>query len=82
MISTLATIKIVDHAIRAKDREIIGYMTGFAKHGVFYVLDVCELPIIGSDSRVEVAGQMGDKTHEYSWAMLELLKQVILYYIN
>lgn len=76
MLSTLATIKIVDHAIKGGDKEICGYMTGFAKDGVFYVLDAIELPIIGSDSRVEVAGQMGDKAHIYTSEMLDAMEKV------
>jgi COP9 signalosome complex subunit 5 len=76
MISTLAAMKIVDHAIKAGDREICGYMTGFARDGVFYVLDAIELPLIGSDSRVEVAGQMGDKAHIYTSSMLDILEKV------
>ena len=75
-ISTLATMKILDHAIRGGQMEICGYMTGFAKEGVFYVLDAVELPIIGTDSRVEVAGQMGDKAHIYTAQYLDLLEKV------
>lgn len=74
--STLATMKIVDHAIRGGSKEICGYMTGFAKDGTFYVLDAVELPIIGTDSRVQVAGQMGDKAHIYTSNMLDLLEKV------
>lgn len=82
MISTLAAIKIVDHAIRGKDKEICGYMNGFAKNGVFYVLDVCEIPIIGTDSRVEIAGQMGDKAHEYTAKMFDLQQEVMNLYLT
>jgi hypothetical protein len=74
----MAVIKIVDHAIRGRDKEICGYMNGFAKNGVYYVLDVCEIPIVGTDSRVEIAGQMGDKAHEYTMSMLELQKEVLI----
>lgn len=69
-------MKIVDHAIRGKDKEICGYMTGFAKEGIFYILDAVELPIIGSDSRVEIAGQMGDRAHVYTSELLDLLEKV------
>lgn len=76
MISTLATMKIVDHAIRGGKMEICGYLMGFAREGIFYVLDAVELPLIGTDSRVEVAGQMGDKAHIYSMNFLELMEKV------
>ena len=76
MLSTLAVMKIVDHAIRGKDKEIIGYMTGFSKNGIYYVLDAVEIPIIGSDSRVEIAGLLGDKAHEYTANMKILMEQV------
>jgi COP9 signalosome complex subunit 5 len=75
-LSSLAAMKISDHAIKAGDREICGYMTGFAKNGAFYVLDAIEIPIIGSDSRVEIAGQMGDKAHVYTTTLLELMEKV------
>jgi COP9 signalosome complex subunit 5 len=75
-ISTLAAMKITDHAIRGKDREICGYLTGFPRNGAFYVLDAVELPIIGSDSRVQVAGEMGDKAQVYNTNLSELLSKV------
>ena len=60
-ISTLAAMKITDHAIRGGKFEIAGYLMGFAKDGVFYALDTVELPIVGLDNRVEIAGEMGEK---------------------
>ena len=54
-------MKITDHAIREGKFEIAGYLMGFAKDGVFFVLDAVELPIVGLDSRVEIAGEMGEK---------------------
>lgn len=69
-------MKIVDHAIRGGDREICGYMSGYIKNGVYYVLDAVEIPIIGTQSRVEIAGQMGDIAHEYTIKMLEVMKHV------
>lgn len=76
MLSTLATMKIVDHAIKGKDKEICGYLVGFAKEGTFYVLDAVEIPIIGTDSRVEIAGQMGDRAHEYTSKLLDIMGKV------
>ena len=76
MISTLAAMKIVDHAIRGGKFEICGYLMGFARDGVFYVLDAVELPLIGTDSRVEIAGQMGDNAHLYSMNYLDLMEKV------
>ena len=73
MISTMAAMKIVDHAIRGGKFEICGYLMGFAHEGVFYVLDAVELPLVGTDSRVEIAGQMGDKAHLYSMNYLDLM---------
>ena len=64
-ISTMAAMKITDHAIRGGKFEIAGYLMGFAREGVFYVLDAVELPIVGSDSRVEIAGEMGEKATSY-----------------
>ena len=75
-ISTLAAMKIVDHAIRGEKFEICGYLMGFAREGVFYVLDAVEMPIIGTDSRVEIAGQMGDKANVYSMNYLDLMEKV------
>jgi COP9 signalosome complex subunit 5 len=69
-------MKIVDHAVRGKDREIIGYMTGLCKDGIYYILDAVEIPIIGTDSRVEIAGQLGDKAHEYTADMKNLLEKI------
>jgi COP9 signalosome complex subunit 5 len=60
MISTLAAIKIVDHAIKGGRYEICGFVTGFVKERTFYILDAIELPITGTDARVEVAGDIGD----------------------
>ena len=65
-ISTLAAMKIVDHSIRGGKFEICGYLMGFAYEGIFFVLDAVEMPLIGTDSRVEIAGQMGDKAIVYS----------------
>lgn len=76
MISTLATMKIVDHAVRAGDKEICGYLMGFTRESVFYVLDAVELPIIGTDSRVEISGQMGQKADEYTMQYLDLMEKV------
>ena len=76
MISTMAAMKIVDHAIRGGKFEICGYLMGFAHEGVFYVLDAVELPLVGTDSRVEIAGQMGDKAHLYSMNYLDLMEKV------
>ena len=76
MISSLAAIKIVDHAIKGGKYEICGYITGFVKDRTFYVLDAIELPIVGTDSRVEVAGAMGDQTHINVFNTLELYEKV------
>ena len=76
MISTMAAMKIVDHATRGGKFEICGYLMGFAYEGTFYVLDAVELPLIGTDSRVEIAGQMGDKAHIYSMNYLDLMEKV------
>ena len=54
-------MKITDHAIKGEKFEIAGYLVGFAKDDVFYVLDAVELPIVGLDNRVEIAGEMGEK---------------------
>ena len=75
-ISTLAAMKITDHAIRGGRFEIAGYLMGFAKDGVFYVLDAVELPIVGSDSRVEIAGEMGEKATSYLMDYLDLMEKV------
>ena len=75
-ISTLAAMKITDHAIRGGKFEIAGYLMGFARDGVFYVLDAVELPIIGSDSRVEIAGEMGEKATAYLMDYLDLMEKV------
>lgn len=75
-ISTLAAMKITDHAIRGGRFEIAGYLMGFAKEGVFYVLDAVELPIVGTDSRVEIAGEMGEKANAYLMDYLDLMEKV------
>ena len=75
-ISTLAAMKITDHAIRGGKFEIAGYLMGFAREGVFYVLDAVELPIVGSDSRVEIAGEMGEKATSYLMDYQELMEKV------
>ena len=75
-ISTLAAMKIVDHAIRGGKFEICGYLMGFAYEGIFFVLDAVEMPLIGTDSRVEIAGEMGDKAYVYSMNYLELMEKV------
>lgn len=76
MISTLASTKIVNHAIRAGDREIAGYLVGFVRERVFFILDAVEFPIIGSTSRIEIANEIGDKIHEYTANILETQKKV------
>ena len=75
-ISTMAAMKITDHAIRGGKFEIAGYLMGFAREGVFYVLDAVELPIVGSDSRVEIAGEMGEKATAYLMDYLDLMEKV------
>ncbi len=75
MISTLASTKIVNHAIRAGDREIAGYLVGFVRERVFFILDAVEFPIIGSTSRIEIANEIGDKIHEYTANILETQKK-------
>lgn len=76
MLSTLAITKIVTHAVRAGDKEIAGYMVGFTKERVFYVVDAVEFPLIGTTSRVEIADQIGDKIHIYTDDILQSLKKV------
>ena len=61
-ISTLAAMKITDHAIRGGKFEIAGYLMGFA--------------IVGSDSRVEIAGEMGEKATNYLMDYLDLMERV------
>lgn len=75
-ISSLAAMKIVDHAIRGGNKEICGYLMGFARDGIFYVLDAFEMPIIGTGARVEVAGQMGEKAQEASAEYMELMSKL------
>ncbi len=72
MLSTLSVIKIVDHAIRSKEREVCGYMTGFSKDGVFYVVDASELPLIGETSREEISARLGSNAYEYTTTILDL----------
>ena len=79
MISTLASTKIVNHAIRAGDREIAGYLVGFVRERVFFILDAVEFPIIGSTSRIEIANEIGDKIHEYTANILDTQKKVWMY---
>ena len=69
-------MKITDHAIRGGKFEIAGYLMGFARDGVFYVLDAVELPIVGTDSRVEIAGEMGEKATSYLMYYQELMTKV------
>ena len=69
-------MKITDHAIRGGKFEIAGYLMGFAKNGVFYVLDAIEVPIVGSDRRVEIASEMGEKIDNYVMGYLDLMKRV------
>lgn len=76
MLSTLAVTKIVTHAVRAGDKEIAGYMIGFTKERVFYVVDAVEFPLVGTTSRVEIADQIGDKIHIYTDDLLTSLKKV------
>lgn len=76
MLSTLAITKIVTHSVRAGDREIAGYMIGFTKERVFYVVDAVEFPMVGTTSRVEIADQIGDKIHIYTDDLLQSLKKV------
>jgi hypothetical protein len=75
-ISTLTAMKITDHAMRGGKFEIAGYLMGFAKEGIFYVLDAVELPLIGTDSRVEIAGEIGLKATEYLMDYLDLMEKV------
>lgn len=76
MLSTLAVLKIVDHAVRAQNFEICGYMTGFVKNDTFYVLDAYELPILGESSKDEIAGILGNNAYEYNNAILGLASLV------
>ena len=55
MLSTLATTKIINHAVKAGDKEIAGYMIGFVKERTFYVIDTVEFPLVGTTSRIEIA---------------------------
>jgi len=66
MLSTLSILKIVDHAIRAKDKEICGYMTGFINDGVFYVLDSWELPFEVADPRDEISSILSNEFYQYN----------------
>ena len=40
------------------------------------MLDAVELPIVGSDSRVEIAGEMGEKATNYLMDYLDLMERV------
>lgn len=76
LISTIAITKIVTHAVKAGDKEIAGYMMGFVKDRIFYVVDAVEFPLIGTTSRIEIANEMGDKIHEYASNLQDSLKLV------
>ena len=69
-------MKITDHAISGRKFEIAGYLMGFPKNGVFYVLDAVELPIVVSDSRVEIASEMREKVDNYVMGYLDLMEKV------
>ena len=69
-------MKITDHSISAGKFEIAGYLMGFAKDGFFYVLDSVELPIIGSDSRIEITWKIGEKATAYLTDYLDLMEKV------
>ena len=69
-------MKITDHSISAGKFEIAGYLMGFAKDGFFYVLDDVELPIIGSDSRVEITWKIDEKATIYLTDYLDLMEKV------
>lgn len=72
-ISYIAAMKMLDHAIRGKNFEIIGYLIGHVCDDIMYVLDTFEIPIKGTDSRVEVAaGLEGAKIMEMTVANYEM----------
>ena len=68
-------MKITDHAIQG---GIIypRIFNGFGKDGFFYVLDAVELPIISSDSRVEITWKFSEKATTYSMDYLDLMEKI------
>lgn len=52
------------------------YITGFVKERIFYVMDAIELPIIDTDSIVEIAGCLCDQTHINVFNTFELYEKI------
>lgn len=55
--SGTAMIKMVMHAVRGGDLEVMGLMTGKIEEGVFIVVDSFPLPVEGTETRVNAGAE-------------------------
>jgi proteasome lid subunit RPN8/RPN11 len=55
-VSALALMKMTAHCKRGGDIEVMGMLQGYAKDDAFIVLDVFELPVEGTETRVNAQG--------------------------
>mmetsp|Transcript_95 Transcript_95/g.164 ORF Transcript_95/g.164 Transcript_95/m.164 type:complete len:289 (+) Transcript_95:190-1056(+) len=70
-ISALALLKMVMHAKRGGNLEIIGMMQGQIQGDTFIVIDACALPVEGTETRVNA----GNEAIEYMGKYTDLCKQ-------
>ena len=64
--SALALMKMTAHCKRGGDIEVMGMLQGYAKDDAFIVLDVFELPVEGTETRVNAQAEAYEYMVEYT----------------
>jgi COP9 signalosome complex subunit 5 len=65
-VSALALMKMTAHCKRGGDIEVMGMLQGYAKDDAFIVLDVFELPVEGTETRVNAQAEAYEYMVEYT----------------
>ena len=63
-------MKMTAHCKRGGDIEVMGMLQGYAKDDAFIVLDVFELPVEGTETRVNAQAEAYEYMVEYTHCLL------------
>ena len=71
-ISIVALYKMTTHTVSGDDNEVMGQMCGKVEGDTFWITDVMELPVEGTETRVNASAQ----ANEYIFKLLATHKKI------
>lgn len=80
LISKLACSKVIDHALRGGDIEIMGMLVGTTSNDQFVVFDSFELPVEGTETRVNAQTESYEYMVQYVDEMLPSNQNIVGWY--